>query len=73
MDPILEQIYSTIIPSAPFIIAAYALIWLVLFAYVLIIMRTTRRAQAQITILEESLASDTFNTTENGECVTSQD
>jgi CcmD family protein len=73
MDPILEQIYSTIIPSAPFIIAAYALIWLTLFVYVLIIMRTTRRAQAQITILEEALASDTFNTTENGECVTSQD
>jgi CcmD family protein len=58
MDPILEQIYSTIIPSAPFIIAAYALIWLTLFAYVLIIMRTMRRAQAQIAILEESLANN---------------
>ena len=27
MNPILADIYSTILPSAPYIIAAYALLW----------------------------------------------
>lgn len=56
MNPILAEIYSTIIPSAPYLIAAYALIWAALLAYVLVIMRGTKRAQAQMTLLEEALA-----------------
>ena len=56
MDPILAEIYSTIIPSAPYVIAAYALIWVALLVYVLIIMRGTKKAEAQIAILEEELA-----------------
>ena len=30
MNPVLADIYSTVIPSMPFIIAAYALLWAVL-------------------------------------------
>ena len=37
MNPILADIYSTIIPSAPYLIAAYALIWLVLLVYVVFV------------------------------------
>ena len=43
MNPILEQIYSTILPAAPYVIAAYALIWLALFVYVLMIMLSYKR------------------------------
>lgn len=56
MDPVLEEIYSTIIPSAPYVIAAYALVWLALFIYVMIIRRSTKRAEARIEVLEEALA-----------------
>lgn len=56
MNPILAEIYSTIIPSAPYLIAAYALIWAALLVYVLVIMRGTKRAQAQMALLEEALA-----------------
>ncbi len=56
MNPILAEIYSTIIPSAPYVIAAYALIWVVLLVYVIIIMRGTKKAQQQITLLEEQVA-----------------
>ena len=31
MNPVLVEIYSTVIPSMPFIIAAYALMWAVLW------------------------------------------
>ncbi len=57
MNPILEQIYSTVIPSAPYIIAAYALIWVALLVYLLFIMRGTKKAQAQMALLEEELAA----------------
>ncbi len=55
MNPILEEIYSTIIPSAPYIIVAYALVWVALLAYMLIVMRGISRAEAQMRVLEETL------------------
>lgn len=56
MNPVLAEIYSTIIPSAPYLIAAYALIWAALLIYVLIIMRGMKRAEKQMALLEETLS-----------------
>lgn len=56
MNPVLAEIYSTILPSAPYVIAAYALIWLVLFAYVFIVVRGLKKTEAQMAVLEELLA-----------------
>lgn len=56
MNPVLAEIYSTIVPSMPYIIGAYALIWVVLLIYVFIIMRGQKKAEAQMTVLEEELA-----------------
>lgn len=56
MNPVLEEIYSTIIPSMPYVIAAYALIWLVLLIYVFMIMRGQKKAENQMAVLEEELA-----------------
>lgn len=52
MNPILQDIYSTIIPSAPFIIAAYALFWVVLLVYVIKLARTTQKLSRDIDTLE---------------------
>ncbi len=56
MNAVLVEIYSTVIPSAPYIIAAYALVWLVLLAYVIVIMRGQKKAEAQMALLEEAVA-----------------
>ena len=56
MNPILAEIYSTVIPSAPYVIAAYALIWVILLVYVVIIMRGNQKAQKQMMLLEEQVA-----------------
>ena len=56
MNPVLEDIYSTILPSAPFIIGAYALLWLVVLVYVFIILRGLKKTEAQMGVLEEQLA-----------------
>ena len=55
MNSVLEEIYSTIIPSAPYIIAAYALVWAILFIYVFIVIRGLKKTEKQMAVLEEEL------------------
>jgi len=55
MDPILAEVYSTILPSMPYVIGAYVLIWLLLFVYVLIITINYVKLGKQIAVLEEEL------------------
>jgi hypothetical protein len=57
MDPILAEIYSTVLTAAPYVIAAYALMWLVLLAYVLIVVLGLKRTERHMAALEESLAA----------------
>lgn len=56
MNPVLADIYSTVIPSAPFIIAAYAIVWLALLVYVIAVVRGLKKAEAQMALLEEELS-----------------
>ena len=56
MNPILSDIYSTVIPSAPFVIAAYVLVWLALLVYVIVVVRGLKKTEAQIALLEEEVA-----------------
>ena len=55
MDPILAEIYGTVLPSAPYLIAAYAFLWVALLIYVIIIAVGTRKANRQVELLEEEL------------------
>lgn len=55
MNPVLAEIYSTIVPSMPFVIAAYALLLAALFVYVFMIARGFKKAEAQMAVLEEAL------------------
>ena len=61
MDPILADIYSTILPSAPFIIGAYALVWALLLVYIIIMHRGIKNAEAQIALLEEAVSAKNAN------------
>ena len=55
MNPILADIYSTVLPSAPYLIAAYAIVWLALLVYVLVIVRGLKKTEAQMELLEEAV------------------
>ena len=55
MNPLLQEIYSTILPSAPYIIAAYALVWLVLGVWMFMQFRKQSALQNQIMLLEEAV------------------
>ena len=64
MNPVLEQIYATIIPSAPYVIAAYALMWLVLCVYVVFALSRLKKTEAQLSVLESSLAAGQVDRTD---------
>lgn len=55
MNPILADIYSTVAPSMPFIIGAYALVWVALLVYVIVVVRGLKKTEDQMAILEESV------------------
>lgn len=56
MNEVLVEIYSTILPSAPYIIAAYALIWAALLVYVFVVVRGLKKTEQQVAVLEELVA-----------------
>ena len=62
MNPLLQEIYSTILPSAPYIIAAYALVWLVLGAWMFVQFRKQSALQKQIMLLEEAVEDARLST-----------
>lgn len=55
MDPILSEVYSTVLPAAPFVLAAYIGIWLVLFIFVLALWRKSKRTSEDIEALKRAL------------------
>lgn len=55
MDPILAEVYSTVLPAAPYVIAAYAGIVLVLSVFVLMLWRKSRRIQSDLDALKRAL------------------
>ena len=56
MNSVLAEIYSTVLEAAPFVIAAYALIWLILLGYVVIVTMGLKKTEKQMKVLEEALS-----------------
>lgn len=55
MDPILSEVYSTVLPAAPYVLAAYIGIWLVLFIFVLALWHKSKRTSEDIEALKQAL------------------
>ena len=55
MDPILEEVYSIVVPSAPYVIAAYVGIWVILFVFVIAMLLKTKKTQKDIDALKEAI------------------
>lgn len=56
MNSVLVEIYSTVLEAAPFVIAAYALMWFALLAYILFVTLGLKKTEKQMAILEEAIA-----------------
>ncbi len=56
MDPVLVEIYRTVLGAAPYVIAAYFLLWLGLMVYIAFGLRKVTALEKQIDVLESSIA-----------------
>ena len=55
MDPVLADVYSTALTSAPFVIAAYALIWVILLVFVVMMIAKSRKTDKDIDALRDAV------------------
>jgi len=56
MDPVLKEIYSLVIPAAPYVLAAYGILWIGLFGYITVVLRRLGRIEAELRVVEEAVA-----------------
>jgi CcmD family protein len=56
MDPVLKEIYSLVMPAAPYVLAAYGILWVGLFGYITLVLRRLGRIESELRVLEESIA-----------------
>ena len=51
----MQEIYSQVAPQAPYVIGAYALIWVALLAYVALVFSRLKRVEKEIDVLEDAM------------------
>ena len=56
MDPVLQEIYSTVVPSMPYIIAAFVLVLVILFVFLFRLNGKLKREEERLRVLEERLS-----------------
>ncbi|MGV8083295.1 MAG: CcmD family protein [Coriobacteriia bacterium] len=55
MDPVLSEIYKTVLGAAPYVLAAYGLLWVGLFAYVAAVLTRVGRLEKRLGVIEEAV------------------
>jgi CcmD family protein len=56
MDPVLKEIYSLVLPAAPYVLAAYGILWIGLFGYITVVLRRLGKIEAELRVVEEAVA-----------------
>ncbi len=56
MDPVLQEIYRTVLDGAPFVLGAYFLLWLGLFGYAFMITKRLKGVEKELAVIEESVS-----------------
>ena len=54
MDPVLAELYTKI-EAAPYLIAGYALIWVILLVFAIVMLSRTKKTQKDIDALREAI------------------
>jgi CcmD family protein len=56
MDPVLKEIYSLVMPAAPYVLAAYGILWVGLFGYITVVLRRLGKIETELRVVEEAVA-----------------
>jgi len=55
MDPTNLELYDLVLHDAPYVIAAYGVLWVAFVGYVTIVLRRIMRLEKQVSVLEDSM------------------
>ncbi len=55
MDPTNAELYRLVLHDAPYVIGAYAVLWVALMVYVGMVFRRLMRLEQEVKVLEESV------------------
>jgi CcmD family protein len=56
MDATNAELYKLVLPDAPFVVAAYSILWLALIGYVSIVFTRLMRIEREVRLVEEASA-----------------
>jgi len=56
MDPTNAELYRLVLPDAPYVVAAYAVLWVALIGYVSLVLSRLMRLEKEMRLVEESCA-----------------
>ena len=56
MDATNAELYKLVLADAPFVIAAYAVLWIALCVYITLVLRRMLRLEKELIVLEETAA-----------------
>ena len=56
MDPTNAELYRLVLPDAPYVVAAYAVLWIALIGYVSLVLSRLMRLEKEMHLVEESCA-----------------
>ena len=57
VNPTNAELYRLVLTDAPYVIAAYSVLWVTLIVYVTLVLRRILRLEREIAVLEESAAA----------------
>ncbi|NTW28759.1 MAG: hypothetical protein HGA39_05280 [Coriobacteriia bacterium] len=55
MDPVLAEIYKTVLGAAPYVLSAYALLWVGMFVYIGFILVRLGGLEKRLNVAEEAI------------------
>jgi CcmD family protein len=54
MDPTNAELYKLVLPDAPYVVAAYGILWVALVGYVSLVLMRLMRLEKEIKVVEEA-------------------
>lgn len=56
MDPTNAELYKLVLPDAPYVVAAYGILWVALIGYVSLVLSRLMRLEKEMQVVEETCA-----------------
>jgi len=56
MDPTNAELYKLVLPDAPYVVAAYGVLWVALVGYVSLVLMRLMKLEKEMQLVEESCA-----------------